>query len=66
MQAVRSGDASHTQAEIQALNETADNMTMLHKRIALLLGPDSGQRDLLLGSTRAQQAAGGYLLHTRE
>jgi hypothetical protein len=55
-----------TQAEIHAVNVAANSRTMLHKRIAVLLGPDSGQRDLLLGSTRAQQAAESYLLHTPE
>jgi hypothetical protein len=65
MYAGRSVDGPDTQAEIHAVNVAANSRTMLHKRIAVLLGPDSGQRDLLLGSTRAHQAAEGYLLHTQ-
>jgi hypothetical protein len=66
MYAVRSVDLPYTQAEIEALRETANNMTTLHKRVSVLLGPGSGQRDLLLSSARAQQAAEGYLLHTQK
>jgi hypothetical protein len=61
MFAARSVGAPYTEAEARALRETANNRTMLHRRIAQLLGPDSGQRDLLLGSTPAQQAAEAHL-----
>lgn len=61
-----SSGAPFSDAESQELRETANNATALHRRVSQLVGPDSAQQGLLLGSTRAQNAAEDYLMHCAE
>ena len=64
--ASRACDAPYSEAESQELRTTANHRLQLHRRVARVVGPDSSQRDLLLGSGRARGAAEDYLLHCDE
>ena len=59
-------DAPYRRGRQPGLRTTANHRLQLHRRVARVVGPDSSQRDLLLGSGRARGAAEDYLLHCDE
>jgi hypothetical protein len=65
--AVRSGRSPYTAERMQEFRETGGNMLALHRRVALLVGPENKREDeVLLGTARAQQAALDYLVNAAD